>query len=140
MKGFRVFPRLTATATLIPGARHPVGGDRSCPFTHAKRGIARLNRTSKLAKRENVCEAADNAERPRSPGPARAAARRQGPRTAANRTGSSNPVRFFCDIKDLLAEGREAGANLSLAAGRPISLLNREKQGIFAILGDLMEF
>ncbi len=52
----------------------------------------------------NVCEAADNAERPRSPGPARAAARRQGPRTAANRTGSPNPTVFFCDIKDLLAE------------------------------------
>ena len=32
-----------------------------------------------------------------------AAARRQGPRTAANRTGSSNPARFFCDIEDLLA-------------------------------------
>ncbi len=73
------------------------------PFTHAKRGIARLNRTSKLARRENVCEAADNAERPRSLGPARAPARRQGPRTAANRTGSSNPALFFCDIKDLLA-------------------------------------
>ena len=27
----------------------------------------------------------------------------QGPRTAANRTGSSNPALFFCDIKDLLA-------------------------------------
>ena len=64
---------------------------------------ARLNRALKLARRENVCKAADNAERPRSPGPARAAAWRQGPRTAANRTGSSNPVRFFCYIKDLLA-------------------------------------
>ncbi len=32
-------------------------------------------------------------------------ARRQCPRTAANRTDSSNPTRFFCDIKDLLAEG-----------------------------------
>ncbi len=69
------------------------------------REIAWLNRTSKLARRENVGEAADNAERPRSPGPARAAAGRQGPRTAANRTGSSNPVRLFCNIKDLLAEG-----------------------------------
>ncbi len=66
---------------------------------------ARLNRTSKLARRENVCKAADNAERPHSPGPARAAARRQGPRTAAKRTASSNPARFFCDINDLLAEG-----------------------------------
>ncbi len=75
------------------------------PFTHTTRGIARLNRTSKLARRENVGEAADNAERPRSPGPARAAAGRQGPRTAAKRTGSSNPARFFCDINDLLAEG-----------------------------------
>ncbi len=56
-------------------------------------------------RRENVCEAADNAEGPRSPGPARGAARRQGPRTAAKRTGGSNPVRLFCDIKDLLAEG-----------------------------------
>ncbi len=69
------------------------------------REIAWLNRTSKLARRENVCEAADNAERPRSLGPARAAARGEVPRTAANRTGSSNPARFFCYIKDLLAEG-----------------------------------
>ena len=82
------------------------------PFTHAKRGIAPLNRTSKLAGRENVYEATDNAERPRSLGPARAAARRQGPQTAANRTGSSNPALFLCDIKDLLAEGRELGSNL----------------------------
>ncbi len=73
------------------------------PFTHTRRGLTRLNRTSKLARRENVCEAADNAERPRSPSPARAAAGRQGPRTAAERTGSSNPARLFCDIKDLLA-------------------------------------
>ncbi len=57
------------------------------------RVTARLNRTSKLARRENVCKAVDNAERPRSLGPARAAARRQGPRTAAKRTGSSNPAR-----------------------------------------------
>ncbi len=48
-------------------------------------------------------EAADNSERPRSPGPARAAARRKGPQTAANRTDSSIPALFFCDIKDLLA-------------------------------------
>ncbi len=73
------------------------------PSRMPKRGIARLNRTSKLARRENVCEVAENAERPRSLGPACAAARRQGPRTAANRTGSSNPAVFFCDIKDLLA-------------------------------------
>jgi hypothetical protein len=70
------------------------------------------NRTAKLARRENVREAADNAERPRSFGLARAAARRQDRRTAANRTDSSNLARFFCDIKDLLAEGRELASNL----------------------------
>ncbi len=69
----------------------------------ARRGIARLNRTSKLAGRENVCEAADNAERPRSLGPARAAARREGPRTGANRIGSSNPDRKLFYIKGLVA-------------------------------------
>ena len=31
------------------------------------------------------------------------AARRQGPRTAAKRTGSSSPARLFCYINDLLA-------------------------------------
>ncbi len=65
--------------------------------------VVPMNGTAKLAGRENASEAADTAERPRSPGPARAAARRQGLRTAANRTGSSNPALFFCDIKDLLA-------------------------------------
>ena len=70
------------------------------------------NRTAKLARSESVRDAADNAERPRSLGPARAAARHQGPRTAANRTDSSNLARFFCYIKGLLAEGRELGSNL----------------------------
>ena len=36
------------------------------------------------------------------PVPLARAARRKGPRTAANRTDSSNPARFFCDIKDSL--------------------------------------
>ncbi len=36
------------------------------------------------------------------PAPLARAARRTGPRTAANRTDSSNPARFFCDIKDSL--------------------------------------
>ena len=66
--------------------------------------IAPVNGTAKLAGRENAHEAADEAERPRSLGPACAAARREGPRTAANRTGGSNPARFLCYIKDLLAE------------------------------------
>ncbi len=89
-----------------------------------------LNRTSKLARRENVCEAADNAERPRSLGPACAAARRQGPRTAANRTGSSNPALFFCDIKDLLAV--QAVWSEPVSGGwAPNSLLNRENTGNF---------
>ncbi len=94
---------MTPAATLTPWGTAPCRKRQFVPFTHAKRGIARLNRTSKLARRENLCEAADNAERPRSLGPACAAARRQGPRTAAKRTDSSNPARFFCDIKDLPA-------------------------------------
>ncbi len=93
------------------------------PFTHTRRGLARLNRTSKLARRENVGEAADNAERPRSLGPACAAARRQGPRTAANCTGSSNPVVFFCDIKDLLA--------VQAVSSEPVSGDFPVKQGIY---------
>ena len=35
----------------------------------------------------------------------RGAARRKGPQTAAKRTGSSNPTRKYCYIKDYLAEG-----------------------------------
>ncbi len=66
--------------------------------------VARVNGTAKLARRENAYEAADKSERPRSRSPARAAARRKGPQTAASRTGGSNPARFLCDIKDLLAE------------------------------------
>ncbi len=67
--------------------------------------IAPVNGTAKSAGRENARQAPDKAERPRSLGPARVAARREGPRTAANRTGGSNPARFLCYIKDLLAEG-----------------------------------
>ncbi len=40
-----------------------------------------------------------------SPGPAQKLRWREGPQTAANRTSGSNPTRFFCDIKDLLAAG-----------------------------------
>ncbi len=71
----------------------------------AERGIARLNRTSKLARRENGRGYGENAAKPGSPGPAQNPCRREGPQTAANRTSGSNPTRFFCDIKDLLAEG-----------------------------------
>ena len=42
-------------------------------FPHTKCGIARLDRNSKLARRENACEVVDSAERPRSPSPAHAA-------------------------------------------------------------------
>ena len=74
--------------------------------------IAHANGTPEMASRENVRDAADMAERPRSPGPARAAARREGPQTAADRTVGSNLTRFLSGINNLLAEGREPGSNL----------------------------
>ncbi len=92
--------------------------------------IARVNGTAKSARRENAREAPDKAERPRSLGPARAAARRKGPQTAANRTGSSNPARFLFYIKDLLAVQAVRSEPVS-GAGAVISLLNREKTGNF---------
>ncbi len=54
----------------------------------------------------------ENAANAASPGPARKLCRREGPKTAANRTSGSILAQFFCDIKDLLAEGRKPESNL----------------------------
>ncbi len=54
----------------------------------------------------------ENAANAASPGPARKLCRHEGPQTAANRTSGSNPAQFFCDIKNLLAEGRKPESNL----------------------------
>jgi hypothetical protein len=66
-------------------------------------GTAWLNRTSKLARRENGRGCGEKAANAASPGPAQNLCRREGPQRAANRTPSSNPTRFLCDINDLLA-------------------------------------
>ena len=50
----------------------------------------------------------------------------QGPRTAANRTGSSNPALFFCDIKDLLA--------VQAVSSEPVSAFSRKSRVIAAFL------
>ena len=54
----------------------------------------------------------------------------QGPRTAANRIGSSNPALFFCDIKDLLAEGVgfEPSIRFSIISCKPMNSLMNSKQ------------
>ncbi len=80
--------------------------------------IARVNGTAKLAGRDNAYEAVDTAERPCSLGPARAAARREGPQTAANRTEYSNPYRKFHGFMDLLAE--RAGFEPTVCFGGPL--------------------
>ena len=62
----------------------------------------------------------------------RLARRPSGPRTAANRAGSSNPAVFFCDIKDLLAvqgvPSEPVSAEFPVKQGK-----NREFQRIWAI-------
>ncbi len=92
-------PTLWDIATFAVAKFPPLNACRRSVTEH----IAHVNGTAKLARRESVCETADNAERSLSLGPPCAAARRPGPRTAANRTDGSNPARFFCYIKDLLA-------------------------------------
>ncbi len=63
------------------------------------------------------------------------AARRQGPRTAAKRTGSSNLARFFCDI-NVLSLAVQAVSSEPVSGGwTPNSLLNREKTGNFNVFG-----
>ncbi len=68
---------------------------------------------------------ADHAERPRSLGPAPVSAGRQGRRTAENRTDSSNLVRFFCYIKDLLAV--QAVSSEPVSADFPVKQGNNRK-------------
>ena len=119
----RATPTPWVIATFAMAKIPPLNACRRSATVH----IAHVNGTAKLARRESVCETADNAERSLSLGPACAAAGRQGPRTAAKRTGSSNLARFFCYIKDLLAEGVgfEPSVCQSIALHKPLnSLIN----------------
>ncbi len=93
-----------------------------------------IGRQRKCARSRGQCrETAFSRSRPRG-------ARREGPRTAANRTGGSNPARFLCYIKDLLAVQAVSSEPVSGSWEVEFPVKQGKKQGISTYLANMVEF